>query len=107
VADLAPGWGWPRSDATWSSASTTAQRRATGGRLAFRVALPASAGASVTRMSPSLPGLRPSTIEVDGRAVALDTGGAGPPVLLLHGFPQTRHAWRLVAPQLTDRFAVV
>jgi pimeloyl-ACP methyl ester carboxylesterase len=66
-----------------------------------------AAGASVTRMSPSLPGLRPSTIEVDGRAVALDTGGAGPPVLLLHGFPQTRHAWRLVAPQLTDRFAVV
>ena len=29
------------------------------------------------------------------------------PLLLLHGFPQTRLSWRAVAPQLSDRFLVV
>eukprot|EP00934_Nitzschia_sp_Nitz4_P007650 Nitzschia sp. Nitz4//scaffold210_size37948//30083//30961//NITZ4_007694-RA/size37948-processed-gene-0.44-mRNA-1//1//CDS//3329541942//7640//frame0 len=28
--------------------------------------------------------------------------GAGPPVLLLHGYPQTSACWHLVAPQLVD-----
>jgi haloacetate dehalogenase len=54
-----------------------------------------------------MPGLRSTTMGVAGRTVALDAGGAGPPVLLLHGFPQTRHTWRRVAPQLTDRFSVI
>jgi haloacetate dehalogenase len=35
------------------------------------------------------------------------TGGAGPPILLLHGFPQTHVMWRGVAPLLARRFAVV
>jgi len=34
-------------------------------------------------------------------------GGDGPPVLLLHGYPQTRAAWHLVAPRLARRFTVV
>jgi len=33
--------------------------------------------------------------------------GSGPPVLLLHGFPQTHHCWRLVAPRLTGQSTVV
>src|SRR4029077_3856100 len=33
--------------------------------------------------------------------------GAGPAVLLLHGFPQTHLMWRSVAPLLARRFAVV
>lgn len=33
--------------------------------------------------------------------------GGGPPVLLLHGFPQTHHCWRLVAPALAGRNTVV
>ena len=28
--------------------------------------------------------------------------GDGPPVLLLHGFPQTSHCWRLLEPQLSS-----
>ncbi|WP_067813207.1 alpha/beta fold hydrolase [Actinomadura kijaniata] len=35
------------------------------------------------------------------------SGGEGPPLLLLHGFPQTHLAWRHVAPALADRFRVV
>ncbi|MFW5834041.1 MAG: alpha/beta fold hydrolase [Pseudomonadota bacterium] len=34
-------------------------------------------------------------------------GGSGPPVLLLHGFPQTHAMWHAVAPRLAERFTVV
>ena len=34
-------------------------------------------------------------------------GGAGPPLLLLHGFPQTQLMWRDVAPRLARDFSVV
>ncbi|KAH6886166.1 Alpha/Beta hydrolase protein [Thelonectria olida] len=30
-----------------------------------------------------------------------------PPLLLLHGFPQTRHIWHRVAPKLVDQYTVV
>ena len=33
--------------------------------------------------------------------------GDGPPVLLLHGFPQTHYCWHLVAPALAERNTVV
>jgi haloacetate dehalogenase len=35
------------------------------------------------------------------------TGGSGPPVLLLHGYPQTHVTWRHIAPVLTQSFTVV
>jgi haloacetate dehalogenase len=34
-------------------------------------------------------------------------GGDGPPLLCLHGFPQTHVAWRHVAPILAERFTLV
>ena len=33
--------------------------------------------------------------------------GAGPPLLLLHGFPQTHLMWHAVAPRLAEGFTVV
>jgi haloacetate dehalogenase len=33
--------------------------------------------------------------------------GSGPPLLLLHGFPQTHHIWHKVAPELTSSFTVI
>ena len=35
------------------------------------------------------------------------TGGDGPPLLLVHGWPQTWYAWRLVMPALARDFQVV
>jgi haloacetate dehalogenase len=64
-------------------------------------------GGSVAGMTTSIPGLQPQTLPVDGHEVVCDVGGVGPPVLLLHGFPQTRLTWRAVAPLLSRRFHVV
>lgn len=36
-----------------------------------------------------------------------NTSSQLPPLLLLHGFPQTLHIWHRVAPQLTDAYTVV
>lgn len=34
-------------------------------------------------------------------------GGSGPPLLLLHGYPQTHAIWHKIAPRLAERFTVV
>lgn len=39
--------------------------------------------------------------------IDLVTGGSGPPVLLLHGYPQTKAIWHAVAPGLTRDFTVI
>jgi haloacetate dehalogenase len=46
-------------------------------------------------------------VDVDGATIACQSGGAGPPVLLLHGFPQCRALWAGVAPLLAERYTVV
>lgn len=45
-----------------------------------------------------------STSETTIHAVV---GGSGPPLLLLHGYPQTHAMWHEVAPWLAERFSVV
>src|SRR6478672_13477480 len=35
------------------------------------------------------------------------TGGGGPPLLLVHGWPQTWYAWRMLMPELARDFPVV
>ena len=47
--------------------------------------------------------------QVQGSAGLLHTcvGGSGPPLLLLHGHPQTHAMWHLVAPALARHFTVV
>jgi len=52
-------------------------------------------------------GFRRGRIEVDGMAVNHVIGGSGPPVLLLHGFPQNLAMWSKIAPDLARRFTVV
>lgn len=43
----------------------------------------------------------------DGCDIYICRAGSGPPVLLLHGFPQTGLMWRDVAPLLAERHSVV
>ncbi|MEU6483666.1 alpha/beta hydrolase [Streptomyces sp. NPDC046887] len=46
-------------------------------------------------------------VDVGGVRLHAVTGGEGPPVLLLSGWPQTWYAWRLVMPALAADFHVV
>ena len=39
--------------------------------------------------------------------IAYQKAGNGPPLLLLHGFPQTKIIWHLVAPRLSQDFTVI
>jgi haloacetate dehalogenase len=46
-------------------------------------------------------------IQVGELTIRARVGGSGPPLLLLHGNPQTHVMWHLVAPQLAREFTVV
>lgn len=46
-------------------------------------------------------------VETGQGAVFVHIGGAGPPVLLLHGFPETSLMWHAIAPLLAADFTVV
>ena len=48
-----------------------------------------------------------TTHRVTDGTVRLRTAGSGPPVLLLHGNPQTHAMWHAVAPSLAERFTVI
>jgi haloacetate dehalogenase len=64
-------------------------------------------------MSPSpeypelMPGFRWQDVDADGVRIRTAIGGSGPPLLLLHGHPQTHLTWFKVAPALAERFTVV
>lgn len=46
-------------------------------------------------------------VDVGGVEIATRVVGSGPPLLLLHGYPQTRRVWQRVTDALADRFTVV
>ena len=46
-------------------------------------------------------------VATDRGEVAVSVAGSGPPVLLMHGYPQNRLMWQGVADLLTDRYTVV
>jgi haloacetate dehalogenase len=50
---------------------------------------------------------RLSTIDAGEASIRVRHGGSGPPLLLLHGNPQTHVMWHLVAPRLAEDFTVV
>jgi haloacetate dehalogenase len=58
------------------------------------------AGAGIT-------GFRYEDLDVGPTRYRPGVAGTGPPVLLLHGFPQTHYCWHRVAPALTSQATVV
>jgi haloacetate dehalogenase len=52
-------------------------------------------------------GFELSTIDTGEATIRARRGGSGPPLLLLHGHPETHAMWSRVAPRLADDFTVV
>jgi haloacetate dehalogenase len=53
------------------------------------------------------PGFQIHTVQREGVRLHTRVAGHGPPLLLLHGHPQTQAMWHRVAPVLAQRFTVV
>ncbi len=58
-------------------------------------------------MADFFPDFEQRRIKTSGAEINLVTGGSGPPLLLLHGYPQTHVMWRKIAPRLAEEFTVV
>jgi haloacetate dehalogenase len=52
-------------------------------------------------------GFARETVKTSGAEIALVRGGSGPPLLLLHGYPQNKAMWHRVAPGLARHFTVI
>ena len=53
------------------------------------------------------PGFAERRVDTAGGSIFLRTGGSGPPLLLLHGYPQTHVCWHKMAPELARQFTLV
>ena len=53
------------------------------------------------------PGFRRQTVQTSGTSINVVSGGNGPPLLLLHGYPQTHILWRKLAPELSRNYTLV
>ena len=53
------------------------------------------------------PGFSTRRVEANGTRISVAVGGDGPPLVLLHGWPQTGRVWRQVMGPLSDRYTVV
>lgn len=60
-------------------------------------------GASV----PMFSGFKASKVETTGATINVVSGGQGPPLLLLHGHPQTHVMWHKIAPRLAADFSLI
>jgi pimeloyl-ACP methyl ester carboxylesterase len=74
--------------------------------------LPTADGPGSVRGAPDLPAGFADTFAshyVDTGELRLHAviGGEGPPFLLVHGWPQTWYAWRMVMPALAEQFEVI
>src|SRR4051794_33468197 len=52
-------------------------------------------------------GFESRRIRTQGADIFLVAGGNGPPVLLLHGYPENHAMWHSIAPRLAENFHVV
>src|SRR4051812_12545863 len=57
--------------------------------------------------SPFFPGFRSLKFKGNEATISGVVGGSGPPVLLLHGWPQTHLIWQKIAPALAKEFTVI
>jgi haloacetate dehalogenase len=61
----------------------------------------------MTAMRDLFPGFGSHWIDTEAGRIFARSGGSGPPVVLLHGFPQTHAMWHRIAPALAERHTVI
>ncbi len=61
----------------------------------------------MSELADLFPGFATHRLETDASRLFARVGGFGPPVALVHGYPQTHVEWRRVAPRLAERHTVV
>jgi len=61
----------------------------------------------MTSLPELYPGFERRVFAVDGARIHTRIGGSGPPLLLLHGYPQTHACWHKVAPELARRHTLI
>jgi len=64
-------------------------------------------GMAVSASSPLLAGFEYRLMDVEGVMLNHAIAGSGPPVLLLHGYPENHLMWHHVAPVLAEDRTVV
>jgi haloacetate dehalogenase len=97
------------------SHSTDIDRRELLKRAAAFAAVTAGAAASdVSRLEAQpadtlrfFPGFKHDTVQTSGATINVVKGGDGPPLLLIHGAPQSHVSWHIVAPQFAKDHTVI
>ena len=64
-------------------------------------------GVPATGTEVFFPGFSAEMVETSGTTIHVLRKGAGRPLLLLHGYPETHLTWHKVAPKLAEQFSVV
>jgi haloacetate dehalogenase len=78
--------------------------------LTFTAALPTVEVAEAQEQTDTtrfFPGFTQSKVQANGVTINTLKAGNGPPLLLLHGAPQSHISWRLVAPELAKKYTVI
>jgi pimeloyl-ACP methyl ester carboxylesterase len=66
-----------------------------------------SAAPPTTAGMPSVPGVTHRFVDANGVTLHVAEAGSGPPLLLLHGWPQHWWCWRLLIPRLAENYRVI
>lgn len=77
------------------------------GTLAVGAAVAGIAKADEGNQVRLFPGFKAAKVETSGATINVVSGGQGPPLLLLHGAPQSLATWYKIAPQLAKEYTVV
>jgi haloacetate dehalogenase len=68
---------------------------------------PEEGATTISRDAFFFPGFEVEDVRTEGATIRTLRKGSGPPMLLLHGYPQTHVIWHKVADRLAERFSVV
>jgi haloacetate dehalogenase len=61
----------------------------------------------MTDLADMFPGFASHWIDTSAGKIFAQSGGSGPPLLAVHGYPETHVRWHRVAPLLAERFTVI